>query len=200
MPYLLLGVILVVACAAAAMVVSTQVDDRRSVLVLARPVSVGQLLSTQDLRQVAISTDVGLDAVPAGDSATVLGHPVAYSLPTGALLTRGSVGAPAIPATGQAVAAVALTAGQFPPALAPGARVAVLVSATSSTAGTPSTNESAVAAPVAQWAAMVVDVGASGADQQTTVVSLQLAEVDARQLAVAPTGQIDLVVLSGGGS
>src|SRR5205823_2989480 len=94
-PYLLLGVVLVVACAAAAVIVSMQIDHRQSVLVLARPVNVGHALSTQDLRQVAVSADVGLNAVPAAESSTVVGRPAAYSLPAGALVTRGSVGAPA---------------------------------------------------------------------------------------------------------
>ncbi|MFD2414832.1 hypothetical protein [Amycolatopsis pigmentata] len=196
----MLGVVLVVGCAAAAVIVSMQIDHRQSVLVLARPVNVGHVLSTQDLRQVAIAVDVGLDAIPSAESSTVVGRPVAYSLPGGALVTHGSVGAPAVPTQGQAVAAVGLKAGQFPPALARGARVAVLISAASSTVGTPSTSGTTVAAPIAAWTANVADVNGSAQDQQTTVVSLQLPEVDARQLAVAPVGQISLVALSGGGS
>lgn len=198
-PYLLLGVVLVVACAAAAVIVSMQIDHRQSVLVLARRVNVGHVLSTQDLRQVAVSADVDLDAVPAAESSIVVGRPAAYSLPAGALVTRGSVGAPAIPTQGQAVAAVGLKAGQFPPALAPGARVAVLVSAASSTVGTPSISGTTIAAPIAAWTANVTDIDGSAQDQQTTVVSLQLSEADARQLATAPVGQISLVALSGGG-
>ena len=198
-PYLLLGVVLVIACATAAVIVAMQLDNRQSVLVLARPVTVGQLLSTQDFRHVSLSTDVGLDAIPAAEQSVVVGRPAAFSLPAGALLTHGSLGTPAIPTDGQAVAAVALKAGQFPPALAPGARVAVLVSAGSSSTGTPSANSGQVAAPIAQWTAAVTDVGA-GSDQQSTVVSLQLPEANARQLATAPAGQISLVALSGGGS
>jgi hypothetical protein len=193
-PYLLLGGILVVACTAAAVVVSTQLGDRGSVLMLARSVSVGQLLSSQDLRHVSIPADVGVDVVPAAESSTVLGRPVAYSMPAGTLLTRVVMGAPAIPAVGQAVAAVGLGAGQFPPTLSPGARVAVLVSA----AEAPLSSGSA-AAPVAQWVATVVDVGASATDQQTTVVMLLLPDDDARALAVVPDGQVNLVAVSGGG-
>jgi len=73
------------------------------------------------------------------------------------------------------------------------------VSAGSSSTGTPSANSGQVAAPIAQWTAAVTDVGA-GSDQQSTVVSLQLPEANARQLATAPAGQISLVALSGGGS
>lgn len=198
-PYLLLGVVLVIAFAAAAVIVSMQLDNRRPVLVLARPVTVGHILSIQDFRQVPVSSDAGLDAVPAAESSTVVGRPAAFSLPAGAMVTHSSVGAPAIPTGGQAVAAVALKAGQFPPALTPGARVAVLVSASSSTTATSGTNGAQLAAPIAQWTATVTEVGA-GPDQQSTVVSLQLPEADARQLAIAPSGQIGLVALSGGGS
>ena len=183
-PYLVLGSILVVACAAAAVIVSTQLGDRQSVLMLARPVSVGQLLSTQDLRRVSMPTDSGADVIPAAESSTVLGHPVAYSMPAGTLITRVLLGAPAIPPAGQAVAAVGLTAGQFPPTLAPGTRVAVLVSA--ATAGTPSTSGSTVAAPVGQWTATVVEIEASPTDRQTTVVSLLLPDDDARLLGAVP--------------
>jgi hypothetical protein len=197
-PYLLLGVVLVIACAAAAVIVSMHLDNRQQVLALSRPVMVGHLLSTQDLHQVLVSTDGGLDSVPAGEQSTVVGRPAAFSLPTGALLTRGSVGAPAIPVDGQAVAAVALKAGQFPPVLAPGARVAVLVAASTPAAGTQSSS-SAQVIPVAQWTATVTDVGPCP-DQQSTVVSLQLQEANARQLATAPSGQISLVALSGGGN
>jgi hypothetical protein len=198
-PYLLLGSILVIACAAAAMVVSTQLGDRQSVLMLAHPVSVGQLLSTQDLRHVSMPTNVGADVVPAAESSTVLGRPVAYSMPAGTLITRVLVGAPAIPPAGQAVAAVGLAAGQFPPALASGTRVAVLVSAASSSSGAPGVSGSTVVAPIAQWVATVVEVGASPTDQQTTVVSLLLPEDEARQLGAVPDGQVNLVALSGGG-
>ncbi|MEC3974315.1 hypothetical protein [Amycolatopsis sp. H20-H5] len=186
-----------IAFAAAAVIVSMQLDNRQSILVLAHPVTVGHTLSTQDLRQVAVSADVGLDAIPAAESSSVVGRPVAFSLPAGALVTRSSVGAPAVPTNGDAVAAIGLKAGQFPPMIAPGARVAVLVSAVA--AGTPSTTGAQLAAPVAQWTGTVIDVGA-GPDQQGTVVSLQLPENEARQLATAPTGQISLVALSGGGS
>lgn len=197
-PYLLLGSILVVACAAAAMVVSTQLSDRQSVLMLAHPVSVGQLLSTQDLQHVSMPTDIGADVVPAAESPTVLGRPVAYSMPAGTLITRVLMGAPAIPPAGEAVAAVGLSAGQFPPLLAPGSRVAVLVSAASSTAGTSGGSGSTVAAPIAQWVATVVEMGASPTDQQTVVVSLLLPDDEARQLGAVPDGQVNLVALSGG--
>jgi hypothetical protein len=193
-PYLLLGVILVVACAAAAVIVSTRLGDRQSVLMLARSVSVGQLLSTPDLRRVSMPTDVGFEVIPVTESSTVLGQPVAYSLPAGTLLTRVALGASATPPAGQAVVGVGLGAGQFPPGLALGTRVAVLVSATNAFG----TSGSTVAAPVEQWTATVVDIAASTTDRQASVVSLVLLDADARLLGAVPDEQVNLVVLNGG--
>src|SRR5919198_4838968 len=75
-PYLLLGVLLVVGCVAGAVVVGGQLGNRVSVLALARAVTVGQTLSTQDVQQVAISFDSGLDVVRANSMSTVVGRPI----------------------------------------------------------------------------------------------------------------------------
>jgi hypothetical protein len=194
-PYLALGVLLVVACSVASVVVSLRLTDRTAVLALARPVMVGQILSAQDLQQVTMSTDSGIDTVPASESAVVVGRPAAYNLPAGALLTPGLLGTPQVPPTGQAVAAVGLKPGQFPPDLAPGTRVAVLVTPGGSVTSGSTANPLSV---TQAWTATVSSIDASP-DQQTTVVSLQLADADARQLAIAPSGQVSLIALSGGG-
>jgi hypothetical protein len=184
-------VLLVLGCAAGGVVTATQLGHREAVLELARPVSVGQLLSAFDVREVSISTDTGLAVIPADQKPQAVGHPLAYSLPAGALLTKDLLGPAQVPPSGQAVAAVGLAAGQFPPDLQPGNRVTVVVAPNSDAAtGTP-------AASALEWAATVVGVHAD-ATNQSTVVSLQLADGDARQLAAAPTGQISVVVVHGG--
>jgi hypothetical protein len=48
------------------------------------------------------------------------------------------------------------------------------------------------------WDASVTDVQSDSTDQ-TTVISLQMAREDARELAAAPTGQISVVMVHGGG-
>ncbi len=48
-----------------------------------------------------------------------------------------------------------------------------------------------------EWDASVTDVRSDSTDQ-TTVISLQMAQEDARQLAAAPTGQITVVLVHGG--
>lgn len=188
-PYLLLGVLLVVACAVGGVLTGMQLGDRENVLALARPVPVGQVLTAQDLKQVSVAADSGLDLLTASAASSVVGQPIAYSLPAGSLVTRSVLGAPQTPAAGKAIAAVGLKPGQFPPELTPGTRVAVLV--------TPEQNTTANERTAA-WTAVVTGI-ASGETEQVTVVSLQLSDPDARELASAPAGQLSLIVIAGGG-
>jgi hypothetical protein len=191
-PYLLLGVLLVVVCAGGGVLAGLQLGNRETVLALSRPVTVGQLLSTKDLRQVSMSADSGLDMVAASAASTVVGQPVAFNLPAGSLVTRAILGSPQVPAQGKAIAAVGLKPGQFPPDLAPGTTVAVLTTpAATVTSG-------ATILPSSSWTAVVTGV-APQANDQTTVVSLQLSDSDARALASAPAGQLSVVTISGGG-
>ncbi|WP_239312311.1 SAF domain-containing protein [Frankia sp. Cj3] len=191
LPYLLLGVVLVVGCATAGLLAGARVGSRTAVLVLARPVTVGHVLSAADVREARISAD-GLDTIPAGSKDTVLGKPVAYSLPAGTVLSRAAVGAAQVPPPGEAIAAVALKAGQFPTGLSAGSRVAVIVAPASSAVLTAS------AGAARSWPATVVAVAAQDTGQ-TTVVSVQLTEADARALAASPAGQIGIVTVHGTG-
>jgi len=191
-PHLLLGVLLVVACSVGGVLAGMQLGDRQTVLALARPVAVGQLLSAQDLKQVSMAADSGMDTIPASATSTVVGQPVAFSLPAGSLVTRSMLGAPQVPAQGKAIAAVGLKPGQFPPNLTPGTTVLVLTTPPQgATTGTQNTQTSV-------WTAVVTGI-ASRETEQTTVVSLQLSESDARALASAPAGQLSVVAISGGG-
>lgn len=191
LPYLLLGVLLVVGCSAGGVVIALQLGHRQEVLALARPVTVGQQLTARDLKEVSVSTDTGLGVVPVRSKGTVVGHPAAYSLPAGALLTRDLLGSAQVPPTGQAEAAVGLKSGQFPPGLQPGNRVSV-VAAPSGDATDGATNPGSTS-----WTGIVTGVRADGA-AQTTVVSLQMAQADAQALAAQPAGQINVVIVSGG--
>lgn len=189
LPHLVLGLLLVVGCATGGVVIASQLGDRVTVLALAQPVTVGQVLSAADVHQISISTDTGLDVIGADELSTVVGQSVAFSLPQGSLLTRAALGSPQIPPAGQAIAAVGLKPGQFPPELAVGTRVAVMVRPDAQVPGD--------AAPTSSWTAVVS--GVQRADvEQITVVSLHLGERDARELASAPEGQVRMVALNGG--
>ncbi|MGY6655378.1 SAF domain-containing protein [Amycolatopsis sp. TRM77291] len=192
MPYLLLGALLVVVCAAGGVFAGMQLGEREGVLALARPVAVGQILTAQDLKQVSMATDSGMDVMSASSTSTVVGQPVAFSLPAGSLVTRSILGAPQTPLPGKAIAAVGLKPGQFPPDLAAGTTVAVLA-----TPGQATTTGTTIG-QYSSWTAVVAGI-ATRETEQATVVSLQLSESDARALASAPAGQLSLVAIAGGG-
>jgi len=191
-----LGALLVVVCALGFALTAARMDHRASVLALVRPVTVGQVLSAVDLRPVPVSVGVGVDSIPATDSGSVIGRSMAVSLPAGALLTRTEVGTAAIPGPGQAVIAMLVKPGQFPPDLAAGAHVHLIATA--------STGQQATAppgvptgVPAAGWVATVTGVQAL-ADGQGSVVTVLLAEADAARVATLPAGQVGVVVVSGG--
>src|SRR6185437_13557728 len=118
-PHLLAGVLLVLACAVGGVLWSSAAGERQRVLALARPVSVGQVLSPADLREVSIALDPGMSTVAASQAPGVVGRSMATSLPAGSLLTPEVLGSALVPGEGQAITALALKPGMFPPELAP---------------------------------------------------------------------------------
>lgn len=194
LPYLVLGVLLIVVCATGSVITVLQASDRQPMLALARPVTVGDVLTPQDLRQVPLSADPGTDVIPASQASSVLGNPVAYSLPAGTLLSRSALGSPQVPPAGHGVVAVAVEAGQAPPDLAPGTTVSIVVNPGS---GLSSTTGSVTSG--GPWQASVVSVTPQVNDQ-TTVVSVQLPTASAEQVAAMPPGQLSLVAVPAGGA
>ncbi|VVJ22720.1 Uncharacterised protein [Amycolatopsis camponoti] len=193
-PHLVAGLLLVVFCTGGTVWWTTSTQDRTPTLAVARPVTVGHVLTSADLRIVDVAAAPGLALVPAEDAATVLGRPMATALGPGALLTPDAVGAARLPAPGRAIVAVGVKPGQFPPNLTAGDPISVIVTA----AATQPT--ATVVAPVvgATWRATVVGVAPAGMDQ-TTVVSLDLTATDAVALAQAPAGQLAVVLQPAGG-
>ncbi|OXM44106.1 hypothetical protein CFP75_35505 [Amycolatopsis alba DSM 44262] len=192
MPYLVAGVLLVVLCVGGAVWWTTSTQDRVSVLALAKPVPLGHVLTSADLRSIDVSATPGMALIPADRAASVLGRPMATSLGAGTLLTPDAVSAAAIPAAGRAVVAVVVKPGQAPPELAAGTPVTVVVTAAAA--------ESSMFghASGTSWRATVVGVTPAGTDQ-TTVVSLEIDTTGASQLAQVPAGQLALVMQPAGG-
>jgi hypothetical protein len=197
-PHLALGALLVVVCALGFALITTGTDHRRSVLALAHSVTVGQRLAGGDLRSVSIMAGSGVDTISASDSSTIIGQPVAVSLPAGALLTRAEIGAATMPA-GQALVAVAVKAGQFPPSLAAGAHVHLIL--TPSTSAPTNVTAAAAASPIGQtesgWVAIVTDVQTLP-NEQGSVVSVLLSQADAERVASVASGQINIIVVASG--
>lgn len=195
-PHLLVGALLVIACAATFVVVSVNSDDRQTVLALARPVAIGHVLTPQDLRQVNIAVDTGVSTVSAGQATSVVGKTASESLPAGALLTPQAIGSPVIPSAGQAIASLSLKPGQFPQEVSPGAHVSVVFAPSRRDGSASGSSTSSDAQPT--WPAVVTSM-TSPPNTQTTVVSVQLSQTAARQVAAVPAGQLSLVMLPGGG-
>ncbi|MFD4636885.1 hypothetical protein ACFWN2_06190 [Lentzea sp. NPDC058436] len=181
-PHLILGVALVVACAAGGVVAAQELGQRQEVVALARPVDVGHVILEQDLVGVSLALDDAVKVVPASAAASVVGRQVAYSLPVGVLLTDDVLGPPQVPGEGRAIAALGLKPGQFPPELSAGSNVAVLASAPNEGSSTNS------------WRAVVVSVDRT---DQTPVISVELTEVDARELSSTPADKIAVLMVGG---
>lgn len=192
LPHLLLGLVLVLGCATGGVIAGTQLGDREAVLMLVRSVGVGQELTARDVREVSVSADSGFTLIPASSLSQVEGRPMAYSLPAGAVLTREALGEARVPPAGRAVAAVGLEEGQFPAAVKPGNRVLVVI-APEADAG----SDGEATEPSAQSATVTEVRDEESGD--TTVLSLQMTETDARQVAAAPQGRVSVVVVPGGG-
>lgn len=193
-PHLALGMLLVVACATGFAVVSTQLDDRVPVLALAEPVTVGEVLTPEHLREVSFAADSGVEAIPSSQARSVVGSSVAVSLPAGTLLSPTMLGTSAVPGSSEAIVAVALPPGAFPPETSSGAHV-VVVPAPTDPAGTANSRQGDADDAASGWIAVVVGVHPT-TTEGTTVVSLQVEKKDAT--AIAAAGAVSVVITSSG--
>ena len=192
---MIIGVLLVLGCALAFTDASLHLGSREQVLVVAQPISAGQVLTAGDLRGARVSTGSGLNVVLAGDESTVIGRRAAVPLVAGSLLTASDVGNAPPVGSASDVVAVGLKAGSYPPDLAPGDRVKV-VPVTSSSGGSSATVTSG--SPVG---AIVLAVEPASADSDSpTVFSLQVSASDADEVAsLAAAGQASLIEVGAGG-
>lgn len=192
MPLVVVGVLLVVGCALGFADASLSLASHQDVLAVTQPVAVGQVLIAADLQAVRVSTGTGLAVVPAAEEASVVGRPAAVGLVAGALLVPGEIGTGPPAASGADVVAVALKAGLFPPALAPGDRVQVVPVVTSASS-TPTASGSPVGA-------VVLGVQSAAASSNAdTVFSLQVASSEADGVAsLAAAGEASLVQVGAG--
>ncbi|QWF81008.1 SAF domain-containing protein [Amycolatopsis sp. CA-230715] len=195
LPHLLIGVLLVVVCVGAAVWWTASAGDRMPVLVLARPVTVGQALVAADLRRGDVAVSTGIATVPADAASAVLGRPMATSLAPGALLTPDSVSAAFSPPAGRAVVGIGVKPGQFPTGLAAGNAVTVVAARAASSAESGSPNSAGAGTA---WPATVTSVAPAETDQ-LTVVSLEVEAAAAIGLAQQPSGQLAVVLRPAGG-
>lgn len=194
LPHLLVGALLVVACAAGVVVLSQQLGERRPVLVVTRSLTAGQVLTDSDLGQARVAADPGVAVIDAARRPAVLGRPVAVDVRPGSLLTEHALGEPEVPAAGEAVVALSVKPGRYPPRLAAGASVLVVpVARENGAAGGENP-----APPEGGWSAVVLDVS-PGAQQQAAVLTLRLEDEHAREVAALAEDSASVVLTAGGG-
>lgn len=115
-------------------------DSRTQVVVAARDIPVGTLISAEDLTAGEISGG-GVSAVAGVDAGRLLGQTATTRIPAGALVHADMVDPAPPPGQGQIAIGLSLTAGQLPAAeLAPGRLVEVLQ--------VPTPSEAAIQTPV----------------------------------------------------
>lgn len=193
-PYAVLGVVLVAACALGFLVTSVSLGARSAMLALSSTVKAGQVITAGDLRSVQVAAGAGVAVIPASEQSSVLGRTAAVTLTAGSLLTRGELGASTVPGTGGAVVSVLVKFGAYPVDLAPGARVAVAT-------GTTTASGAGGAVPLSgDPQATVLAVTASSTGDGSAAVELQTDSASAGLIAAIPPGQGQLITIAAGGA
>lgn len=190
-----LGVALVLVGALLAAWLLAGASDRVAVLVLARDVPYGQVLTGADLTTAEVLVDPGVRTVPANEKDTVLGQVAGAALVSGSLLSPGQLTAQLPPAPGQALVGLPVPAGHLPAGgLTAGDRVLVV--------DTPPADADPPAGTPASIPAQVVRVGDADLNGQI-VVDVTVEAGSGAALAVrAATGRFVLILqgAAGGGA
>ena len=189
---LALAVTMVVLGALGAAYLATSLGQTSPVIAIAREVPWGQTLTAADLVEARISADPALEPIPYGDRDQVIGLVAATTLAPGSLLTRDALTDQRLPAPGQQLVGVGVSAVQLPStALRPGDDVLLVpVAAGSAPAATEGAAPSAVEATVVQS-------GPPGTDG-LRVVDVLVDAADGPDVAArAAAGLIAIVVVAG---
>lgn len=128
LPELAVGVLLVVGCALAALMLAAGGRDRTPVVALSGDVARGQVLTDADLSTVYVGSDSAIATTPSEDRDRLVGRAALSDLRSGALLTGEQLGDPVgVPESGSGTVGLVLEAGQLPSlTLAPGDEVSVV--------------------------------------------------------------------------
>lgn len=192
-PYAILGVALIAACALGALLTSVSLGSRDAVLALSSTVRAGQVITAADLRSVQVSAGSGVTLVPAAESGSVIGQSAAVTVESGSLLTRADLGTSTVPSAGQAVLTVLVKFGSYSVDLSAGAHVAVATGpasgSTSAGAGQPLDTDPQ---------ATVISVTSSSTSDGSVAVEMSTDTTSASQIAAIPAGQAQLISVSAG--
>ncbi|MGL5825059.1 MAG: SAF domain-containing protein [Nocardioides sp.] len=94
--------------------VYVSVNDTREVLVVVSDVARGEVIGAEDLRVVRVGVDPALRPVPGSERASVEGSRAAVDLWSGTLLTGQATVEGLVPAVGESLVGISLTAAQMP--------------------------------------------------------------------------------------
>ena len=204
-PYVVLGVTLVVTGALGAVLMTSWGGRHVDALVLTRDVPVGHVLTVGDLRTEPVLAGATIPLVRAANAAVVVGRVTALPLRAGRLLAPDDVGSPSGPPPDHVLVAVAASSGTYPPELAPGMHVRVVTgppdgappaSASLASASPAGDDRTAVGGFVGQAGhAVVVAVRAAPNGAGGSVVSLLVARADADAVTAVPPSRMRLVVV-----
>lgn len=191
-----LAVLLIVGGAAIGAALFLAGDSRSQVVVAARDIPVGSVITEQDLTAGEISGG-GVAAIAGSDASRLLGQTATSRIPAGALVHADMVDPAPPPEEGKVAVGLALVAGQLPASeLAPGRQVQVLL--------VPPAQETAAADPTSQVLVDEAEVLSVAADPSGAwLVSVAVDHADAPAVsAAAAVNRVALGLLpyTGGGS
>jgi Flp pilus assembly protein CpaB len=109
----LLAVLLIVLGGAVAGLLALRIDQRQDVLVARSDIPVGQQIGPGDLAVAKMAAD-GITAIPAGQTAEVVGKYAANTIPAGRLVDPGMLTSSGLLTPGRAAVGIALKNGRFP--------------------------------------------------------------------------------------
>ena len=194
-PWIILGVLLIVGCGLAVAVWAGGLADRDAVLGLARPVQRGDVLATEDLAVLRVALDGQVPAIGADHRGELVGQAVTASLPAGTVLSRDMLTAGPVLASGVRVLGLALDPGEYPVgSLRPGDEVMVVQTPPATGAAVDE-----VEAVILASAARIFAVEPVGQATASVLVSVAVDERTAPEIAAAASHDRIRLVLSGGG-
>lgn len=188
---LLLGVALVAAGGLATAWVVAQAGDRTAVVVTARALEFGQVVTAADLTTAEISLDPSVNTVPANQRDTIVGQVATAAMPAGAIVAAGAFSAEGPPTDGESLVGLALPTGRLPAEPLAAGDVVLVVPTPAQGAEPPLTPPDAVEAAVVR----LTEPDVNG----VSVLDVTVSERDGPTLAAwSATGRIAVVLQPAG--
>lgn len=174
-----LAIVVLILAVGGAVALVNAVRATTSVLIVARPIAQGHVITAEDLRSTTLNADAKIPTILASAKASTVGRKVTTALPAGSILSPDELTDTVIPASGQAVVGVTVTPAQMPSEqLVPGDKIRVVdTPGDNGAANTPATTGSGSSSPAA--------AGTPAASAATVIGTRTLTE----------TGQVSVDVL-----